>query len=228
MTKVPRPHHRVVLPALPLALASASTVGAAVVYTNPADLTSTGGNVYWDMGSNGSPGSASMSTTGSDDFVLTFGTSYSKGGSAPTDLSDPRLITQGGAQVAVNASSKPGVKSFAAGETIGGGSLTFNSGDFGVSPGSNNSYGDFSAAEVGYVGLAFNAGSGTNYGWAQIGYSGAAITLYDFAYESDIGVAIEAGATSSIPEPSAAAGLAGLLAGSVALYSRRRRQPLAA
>jgi hypothetical protein len=227
MTKVLRPHHRVVLPALPLALASASTVGAAVVYTNPADLTSTGGNVYWDMGSNGSPGSASTSTTGSDDFVLTFGTKYSKG-STITDLDDPRLSTQGGAQVAMNASSKPGVKSFAAGETIGGGGLTFNSGDFGVSPGSNNSYGDFSAGEFGYVGLAFNGGSGTNYGWAQIGYSGTAITLYDFAYESAIGVAIEAGATSSIPEPSAAAGLAGLLAGSVALYSRRRREPLAA
>jgi hypothetical protein len=211
-----RSSHRVALPALPIALASATTAGAAVIYTNPEDLTANGGSVYWDMGSNGLGGSADNVSTGSDDFVLTFGTTYNKsGGGNVQDLSDPRLITQGSAQVVTSGGSKPTVRPFSPGEMIDANSLNFSSGDL-------------DAGNGGYVGLSFNGGAGTNYGWAQIGYNGTTLALYDFAYESQVGVGIAAGATSSIPEPSAAAGIAGLLAGSAALYSRRRREPLAA
>ena len=216
MTTVLRSPHRVALPALPIALASATTAGATIIYTNPEDLNANGGSVYWDMGSNGLGGSADNVSTGSDDFVLTFGTTYTKsGGSNSQNLSDPRLITQGSAQAAMTEGVKPTVRTFPAGEMISGSNVTFSTGNL-----------DFGSS--GYVGLSFNGGSGTNYGWAQIGYNGTDLILYDFAYESEVGVGIAAGATSSIPEPSAAAGIAGLLAGSAALYSRRRREPLAA
>ncbi len=73
----------------------------------------------------------------------------------------------------------------------------------------------------GYLGLQL----GSHYGWAQVSYtstpSGNSLTLHDFAYEDTANTPIQAGA---IPEPSTYAALTGLLAGSAALYARRRKR----
>lgn len=78
----------------------------------------------------------------------------------------------------------------------------------------------------GFAGLQING----NYGWARFTLaqdpanleSGHSITLHDFAYASE-GESITAGQTA-IPEPSTYAALTGLLAGSAALYARRRKR----
>jgi hypothetical protein len=81
-----------------------------------------------------------------------------------------------------------------------------------------------------YLGVAFDISGSTHYGWAQLtvdanfGFpSNASITLIDYAYESQAGVGIEAGATASaVPEPSTLGLFALGAAGVMAL--RRKRQ----
>ncbi len=51
------------------------------------------------------------------------------------------------------------------------------------------------------------------------------LTIYEMAYEDQIGVGIQAGA---VPEPAATTALAGLMAGSIAAYGARRRRKAAA
>jgi hypothetical protein len=68
------------------------------------------------------------------------------------------------------------------------------------------------------------------YGWAEVSYSGGSTgTIHRFAMETSANTAILAGDTGAvIPEPSTYAAMAGLLAGSAALYAKRRRTKLAA
>ena len=78
----------------------------------------------------------------------------------------------------------------------------------------------------GYIGLRIQTGANFNYGWARINYddAGNRMTLEDFAIERTNNLAILAGDTTSVPEPSSALLLA-LGAGGMAL--RRRREALA-
>lgn len=87
-------------------------------------------------------------------------------------------------------------------------------------------YNGWSIPGQGYVGLQFDDGAGTvNYGWAEITLdafgAGQTIELNAYAVEMTPDQAIEAGATSSIPEPSTL----GLLAlGAAGLAAHRRRK----
>jgi hypothetical protein len=79
-------------------------------------------------------------------------------------------------------------------------------------------------AGTGFIGFKFNAGAGSQYGWARLtvdGTPGNAYTLVDYAY-GDVGETIRTGQlVSAIPEP----GSLGLLAlGSVGLIAWRRRR----
>jgi PEP-CTERM motif len=78
----------------------------------------------------------------------------------------------------------------------------------------------WTAAGTGFIGFRFNAGSGTQFGWARITMDGApgnTFSLVDYAW-GDIGQVITAGQTS-VPEP----GSLGLLAlGGVGLLAWRK------
>lgn len=90
---------------------------------------------------------------------------------------------------------------------------------------------------TGYIGFKFNPdslngftpapnGTPTNFGWLRMTTNAAGGgTVVDWAYESTPGVAIAAGATSSVPEPSA---LSCLAMGAFGLASLRRRRKIAA
>jgi len=69
-----------------------------------------------------------------------------------------------------------------------------------------------------YLGVRFDPGDGTHYGWIGVVWASADLTLDAFAwgYETEVGVPIEAG----IPEPGS---LVMLAVGAAALASRRRR-----
>lgn len=109
-------------------------------------------------------------------------------------------------------------KNFAAGSLISG-SETFLNQFLYINSGGNNDA-NWAAGTRGFLGLRFNNSGTPNFGWADLEYSSDnSLILYGFAYD-DSGAPIEAGA---IPEPGAAALLAALAAGSVALLNRRRR-----
>ena len=81
--------------------------------------------------------------------------------------------------------------------------------------------GQFGNAGEGFIGVEFNIGADTHYGWVRVenrvGAPGQMYTLVDYAYEDTPNTPIDAGA---IPEP----GSLGLLAlGAVGLLGWRRR-----
>ncbi len=92
---------------------------------------------------------------------------------------------------------------------------------------------NWAAGITGFLGVKFDAddGAGTSivFGWIRASFDvGNSITVYDFAYESNGGAILAGDLGSAIPEPSTYAALAGLLAGTAALYAKRRRATLAA
>jgi hypothetical protein len=71
---------------------------------------------------------------------------------------------------------------------------------------------------TGFIGVKFDTNSTPLFGWVQISYNlDQSVTVHDFAYESS-GAPI-----ALVPEPSNNAVLAGLLAGSAALWRKRRK-----
>jgi len=66
-----------------------------------------------------------------------------------------------------------------------------------------------------------------HYGWALISTSNAetiSLTVHSYAYEDQPGAAIHIPDAATIPEPSIAAGLAGLAAGAAAVLRSRRKK----
>ena len=66
------------------------------------------------------------------------------------------------------------------------------------------SFGSWAGIDSGYMGLEFDISGQTHYGWARITsvYDSPTVTIHDWAYETQPGVGIAAGA---IPEPSTTA-----------------------
>lgn len=227
---------RAALPAAPLALAAIPSAEAQIAYTAAnVTLAHSDNQFIWvDMGTGGSPGVASLglhnryaSSVASPSFYLWF--RYGSGG--PEWVSNDGAVSPGavfdGDSNAVSYAGGNYVKLLSAGTTIDSSlAMGSNYARFHVNntPGTSTQW---SPGTTGYFGVKFNTNTSPLYGWAQLSYNlNETITLIDFAYEAS-GGAIQAGA-GAIPEPSTYAALAGLFAGSVALYRRRQQKKVVA
>ncbi len=212
------------LPLAPLALAAlpytahaAPPLPTGIIYTDPTDVTVINGQIFIDMGNplaspgTGDAASASMLSYNFSTFDLGF-----KGG----------LSAIAGSSFVGTSSS---IYSFSSGAIIDSGS-TFVS--FAFSFGySGMMLHRFSSSPTSFIGVRItDANSELHYGWVRVSSTANSFSVYDFAYNATANAPILAGEgqTAAIPEPSTYAALAGLLAGSAALYAKRRRAQLAA
>ncbi len=202
---------KLALPTLPVALAAATPAMAQIVYTDFPDITANKAqseSIYFDLDRSG--GGTTFASTNLDDvpgrdFQLYF---------PNIEASKPYIINlvDGGA---VSAKTGWFATNFAAGAVIEPpADAAFFEGLFPI----------LTSPDPYFLGLRLTADESEYFGWARITSSESAVTLHDFAYNSTPGGEILAGATASvIPEPSTYAAVAGLLAGSAALYARRRK-----
>ncbi|TWT99440.1 PEP-CTERM motif protein [Botrimarina colliarenosi] len=113
------------------------------------------------------------------------------------------------------------VSALAAGTVIDGSLVNGTSPFIGsLSFGSINPIAEFTNVTGAFIGYRFPSGGGSAYGWARVDIDNAAGTfvIRDYAFESEPGVAIQAG---EIPEP----GTLGLLAaGAAGVAAMRRRR----
>lgn len=211
---------RLALPALPVAFAAASqSAQAQIVYTDITDITIgdpnfTTQSIYLDLDRSGG-GSVFASTNqaqvpGADfRFYFEFTQGTGKGG-----FYDPAVISlrQTSAQILTTFFSN---NIYAFGADIPGAYANTFWTNSSLSP----------SAGSGYYALQIINGGNSYYGWARVTNTGRLgnLTLHDFAINSIPNEPITAGQMSAIPEPSTYAAVAGLLAGSAAMFRRRRR-----
>lgn len=204
---------------------------AAIIYTNPPDVTGT--SVYFDLDNGNAP-----STTGSfsgADFQLSASKVQSGKSSAETDSVFSLATTSGVASYA--GSSRTYASKLAAGATIGS-NLGFTRNavmEYATSNSITNSFtfvGPWNpvtgSGGPGFLGLQITLGGQLHYGWAQAALNADSsapntFTLFDYAYESDANTPIQAGA-KPVPEPSTIALLAAGATGVVALRRRSAKK----
>jgi len=219
------------LPAIPVALASASSAHAQILYTSLGSGVSVdrGHRLYFNLNPTGGEAIAGTSDFAGADFHLRF---Y---------LNDPALpllstaanfgnttngILQDGSGFVTRLNHGDAVSS--SGTFSNGGSLHAV---YFTYYGNNPAW--VAGSGSGYIGLSLSGSGNTYYGWARVSYddasiANAAMTLYDFAINTTAFAPINAGQGAAIPEPSDTAvvvGLAALLAGSAAHWRRRKPAP---
>jgi hypothetical protein len=92
---------------------------------------------------------------------------------------------------------------------------------------SSGSYGEWNAFGRGYVGLRFQIGPNTHYGWAEISVNpNYTSTLHRWAYEDVPNTGLSTPSGGAIPEPASIV-LMALGAAGLALYRKRRQKPTA-
>jgi PEP-CTERM motif-containing protein len=159
------------------------------------------GNAYFDLfhGRNSNAGS-SQSLNLAGFFMAGDVSAMFRGTSGPSNLYAAKLAS--GVNVSVGkfvSSTKSASSAVLAYHNLGG-----------------NSFGNFTSPGIGFIGIKFDSGKGTQYGWIRVQMNGPGkgntFTLVDYAY-ADVGEAIE---TGQVPEPNSLAFLAfggvGLLA----------------
>ncbi len=212
------------LPLSPLALAAIPAAQGQVVYTNVGDLTVTSpsSSLYINFNRDGTGTQFSTSNFSGADFAIqSSGDEFFVTG-INTLNSYTGFVSTGGIYTA----------RLSAGMIIGSGSTIGNAtgpfGYFGHSGNGGNA--GFATQESSYLGLTFTLDGNTYYGWVSLSFARSGndgiITIHDFAYATFPGAPIEAGALTAVPEPATSAALAGvgaLLAGSVAIYRRRKQ-----
>ena len=227
------------LPAAPLALAAVHSANAAIIYTNPADITinSTGSIVFYigtgvltDTAIFVGPGDARRLPGYS--FYMGFWDRNSQGSDAPyvwtptyqrtfKRVVADAILPEGNARAALLT---PGAM---ISPSLGPGLSFATSSDYTFLNRNDITGSSWTPGTTGYLGLELN--SGANFGWVQISYNAdKTLTVYDFAYESSGGSILAGAGAAAVPEPTTTAALAGLLAGSAALFAKRRQQKMAA
>lgn len=216
---------RFALPALPLALQALPNADAQIIYTDPADITLQpgSGSIYFDVNLDGGGNAARTTFFAGADFNL-----YFTGGGAG---SQPYLLNYPLSSAAGDATPWGGtLLRLDAGDAVDA-TLGFNTfGGFINENGSNDE--NWAAGTTGFLGLKLRFGGEDHFGWARLTYAeDLALTLHDFAYNATANAAIAAGDTgrfTPVPEASTMwAGAAVLLAGSAAVYRKRRQTPAA-
>ena len=89
----------------------------------------------------------------------------------------------------------------------------------------SNTNAQFKNPGDGFVGFAFDAGTGTQYGWMRVTMDGGpsnTLTAQEYAF-ADVGESIKVGQIDAIPEPSS---LGVLALGAIGLVAMRRRRSL--
>ncbi len=178
------------------------------------------------MGTAGGFGAISTSSgLSGKDFQLTFAYSNSAIPKLFLISSGSEVARFGGQDKAVN---------FSLGATIDSGA-GFSGSNTALNNNGNNDA-NWAAGTAGFLGVKFDAddtaGTSIVFSWILVTYnSNSTLTVHSFAYEAS-GAAILAGDTGdgfvAIPEPAETTALATLLAGSIALYARRRLRKKAA
>lgn len=212
-TRLPR---RLVLPALPVALA-APVAEAQIVYTDTGDLTITNGAIfidfYYDDPIDGIRGSASTESADpwSQDIVLYF----------PRDTSSVWAYGLSSGSFAVNWPNR--ARHYSAGSLIPSSGSWYYAAYIRVyNPVTNWAFNTRS-----YLGVSLyhTSESPDLYGWVELTLTETSLTVHGFAMDLS-GAPIKAGDTgiTPVPEPATTSALAALLAGSAALYAKRRKR----
>lgn len=172
--------------AISLAVAMTAPLRGAVIFTDIPDEGHFGGDTYFyfDLNADGITDATLFSRDGQFGILST---------------ATSRIAGISGGPLDANSFSYP----FSSGDVIGAdllGSLTWNSGSSALIGSSSIGHIGLWGANIGYVGVEFQIGSDTHYGWIEIEvpffFAGGYIRSY--AYESEPGRPIIAGA---IPEP---------------------------
>ena len=227
---------RTALPAAPLALAAVPSANAAIIYTNPADITinSTGSIVFY-IGTGALTDTAIFVGPGDGrrlpgySFYMGFSDSNSQGSNAPyvwtPTYSTKRVVAD---TILPDGNARAALLTAGAliSPSLGPGLSFATSSDYTFLNRNNITGSSWTPGTTGYLGLELN--SGANFGWVQISYNAdKTLTVYDFAYESSGGSILAGAGAAAVPEPTTTAALAGLLAGSAALYRRRQQKKAA-
>jgi hypothetical protein len=199
-----------------LTLAAVSTAQAQIVYTNPADVTKSGGvSFYIDMGTGGAQGSITDSADGLSDFRIYGGYNPFLGYTATGAVAATSWISNLALDTTIDSSLTY---------------ATATNRSFNNFNGDNNA--NWPVGTTGYVGVKFDGDDGAGvsilYGWVGVTFNGTSTTVHDFAYEASGGSILAGQTATAVPEPSTYAMMAGLLAGSAALYRRRQKKQVAA
>ena len=186
--------------------AIAGVANAQIVYTdiNPDQLVTGNGDMY----------SLDVDNDGTVDFslsTLVVSTSYTYGGSLNIDLAYNAGVIAPAAGNSMMTTYSSGIANVPVGSAIGSsGSFSTSSGFLGYSvtysiTGGISTTGSFSGGNFingeGFVGLKFQSGGNTHYGWARVEMlnSGTLLSVKDYAFESTPNTAINAGETASGP-----------------------------
>jgi hypothetical protein len=225
---------RRLLPAAPVGLAALSSAHAQIVYTNADDLTfQAGGAAVFFIGSSAGPDQVTYVASGNNRKLsgYSFYIGFQSNDSARPYVWTPGYHGVSGSEQVLTNSANPDPNSLAtvitAGTVISGtppagsiwGTNLYSFLHNETDPGTEQ----WTPGTTGYLALKLN--DGADYGWVQVTYNAnQTLTIVDFAYNSS-GGSIQAGDTglSAVPEPANYALIAGLLAGSVALYRRRQQ-----
>lgn len=201
--------------------AVAQPATAAVVYSNPADVSTafvtnsaSSTNVYFDLDG----GTAANAPFAGADYLLNY-TNDSVEKPELAALASTNAL--GSVQLAKGGTANDYAVKFGANSSVGGAHPTWTAN--GWLENGNNNDGLWTSNGEGFLGLRVDfANSGLfNYGWARVNYDDDAgtLTLLDFAYEIEPGVAIVT--PGAVPEPHSMA-LAAV--GAVGLSALRRRR----
>ena len=219
------------IPAAPLLYGALPHAHAQVVYTPDQNLTisSTTDAIYFDLDHSGAGPYASTTGFHDNDFFLCFGqpaqlTSKTvakpqiRGGSNASGIG--YIANAAGSNFVANLSLNSSVASaIALSTTTSTGNLNKPVVVSNADTGARQNDANWAPGTTGYVGLELGSG----YGWVQVTYGfDQSLTLHDFAYNPGGDIAI--GQTAAVPEPATYAAIAGLLAGSAALYRRRQQK----